>query len=234
MAIAIVIGVIVVVALVALNISGNARDRERQEAMAAAMGGAVDWPSPQWREQHAGIGLCPYPSKAKYKAPIHGQAAGAPYTTFLVEHETMFQNMITTWRHTAVVIEGVDRSVDRLDLLSTQGEWLLEFNKKSVEHRRFSSGNEEFDRWYLGLTPNHPDQARQLLTRPVMAAAYSIVQIAPTARIRVNEGAVICWIRGVHDRDSAAYLEVMRLTFEFATAINQAAAQLNTDNQQRG
>ncbi|MFE3025163.1 hypothetical protein [Nocardia tengchongensis] len=233
MAIAIVIGVIVVVALVALNISANARDRERQAAMAAAMGGAVGWPAAQWREQHATIGLCPYPSKAKYKNPIHGQAAGAPYTTFLVEHETMFQNMITTWRHTAVVIEGVDRSVDRLDLLSTQGEWLLEFNKNSVEHRRFSSGNEEFDRWYLGLTPNHPDQARQLLTRPVMAAAYSIVQIAPTARIRVNEGAVVCWIRGVHDRDAAAYLEVMRLTTEFATAINQAAAQINTGNQQR-
>ncbi|MFE5288993.1 hypothetical protein ACFRAQ_28850 [Nocardia sp. NPDC056611] len=234
MVIAIVIGVIVVVALVALNISGNARNRERQAVMAAAMGGAVGWPSEQWRQQHAAIGLCPYPSKAKYKDPIHGQAAGAPYTTFLVEHETIFQNMITTWRHTAVVIEGVDRSVDRLDLLSTQGEWLLEFNKKSVEHRRFPSGNEEFDRWYLGLTPNHPDQARPLLTRPVMAAAYSIIQIAPTARIRVNEGAVICWIRGVHDRDSAGYLEVMRLTIELATAINQAAAQFNTGNQRHG
>ncbi|MFD7841554.1 hypothetical protein ACFV4K_01260 [Nocardia sp. NPDC059764] len=231
MVVAIVIGVIVVAALVALNISGNARERERQAAMAAAMGGTVGWPSAEWRQQHSRIGLCPYPSKAGYKAPIHGHAAGAPFTTFLVEHQTMFQNMITTWRHTAVVIEGVDRSVDRLDLLSTQGEWLLEFNNKSVEHRRFSSGNEEFDRWYLGLTPNHPEQARQLLTRPVMAAAYSIVQIAPTARIRVNEGATICWIRGVHDRDSAAYLEIMRLTTELATAINQAVAQLNTGNQ---
>ncbi|WP_433564600.1 hypothetical protein ACQP1O_04340 [Nocardia sp. CA-151230] len=234
MVIAIVIGVVIVVAWGALAISGTAKNREAHAAMAVAMGGVPSWPTEVWREQHAKVGLCPYPSKAKYQEPIHGQALCFPFTTFLVEHETMYLNTIKTWRHTAALLEGVDPTVDRLDLLSTQGEWLLEFNKKSVEHRRFSSGDAEFDRWYLGLTPNSPDHVRQLLTLPVKKTAYAIVQIAPTARIRVNDGVLICWIRGTIPRDSAAYLEVIRLMTELATAVNQAAAQLNSGGQYRG
>jgi hypothetical protein len=183
---------------------GRGKDKAATAQRAAALGGAVGWPTPDWMKGRRLISFSPFSQIGSRSFPISGTVAGRVYTSYRVSSSFTRRSGSTTHRttysHTAAVITDSGVGLPAFELVSRLGSWE---KVQTFDQLRVATGDAQFDQFFTTIA-NAPDRriALSVLTPPVKQALYNVLRANSGARIRLGgPGLLFCWIDGKDARD---------------------------------
>ena len=200
---------------------GMGKGKAETAQRAAALGGAVGWPTPDWMKGKRLISFSPFSQIGNKSFPISGTVAGRVYTSCRVG--SSFTRRVgtnttqrTTYSHTAAVITDSGVGLPAFELVSRLGGWET---VQAFDNLRVATGDPQFDQFFTTIA-NAPDRQRALavLTPPVKQALYNVLRANSSARVRLGgPGMLFCWVNGKDARDQ-----------DFITLLTALAALANT------
>ncbi|MFE3753130.1 hypothetical protein ACFXO9_02375 [Nocardia tengchongensis] len=198
----------------------------RDSATAAAAGGQIGWPTPQWPDQHK-ANLGPEADNGRHTNPIHGTVSGFHFVSYRTQwsfHPSSSPGVIFSYHADAVAIVGISQHLPDLEIISAHGDWRVTLNERSFDDRKFTSGDADFDTQW-SFYSGDAGHAKPLLTAQAKEVLTVLDQTVGALRIRVHGGVLHAWFKAKEDVRSQdqAYLRYLQALSVLARILNAAA-----------
>ncbi|WP_040804517.1 hypothetical protein [Nocardia concava] len=243
MAVLIGLGVVVVILLIIMAVTGRAADKKHTQNVSARLGGSPGWPTPTWQKDHKQLGLNPYYRKSlRNDRPVHGHVevpgvpdTRLPFVTYSCRLQRTEQGITSsttyTWAFTAIAIPAVNPSISDVEILSTMRSasgkpvWEPYWENRSLEDQLYRTGDQQFDEYFTVHSPDHHGAA-SVLTERVRRAFLLLYKFNPAPRVRIRQGVLFVWARqgvGQEVRDSAEFQNLLSAAAILAFELNAAS-----------